>query len=83
MKYYIIGEKRHTDNTPEYGHGEWYDIKRYISLVVEADTRRKAMNKARKINPDKYFFSGIHANEVLMAADILSQPSIYRNGVNI
>ena len=47
--YYVIGEKYINSNTPEHGFGDFPERKPYIQLRVEADTKRKAQNKAKKL----------------------------------
>ena len=69
--YYIISEKRENDNTPEFGYGDYPSYTPYIALTVEADTKRKAQNKAKKINPN-FSFGGQFGNQVYTNADLPS-----------
>jgi len=54
MKWLLIFRQQYSENTPEYGHGDYPDQIDYISAVVEADTLRKAQNAVKKIYPVKF-----------------------------
>lgn len=68
MKYFVISFKTVTDNTAEYGFGDYSDRNYFLNLVVEADTKRKAMNKARKID-SRIRFSGINSDFIFPEGD--------------
>ena len=53
-KYLLIFRQQYSENTPEYGHGDFPDQIDYLSAVVEADTLRKAQNAVKKIYPVKF-----------------------------
>lgn len=57
MRYFIVTPRFKTDNTAEYGFGDYSDRVDFINLVVEADTKRKAINKAKKID-NRLIFGG-------------------------
>ena len=67
--YYVIGEKRENDNTAEFGYGDYPRKTPYIMLTVEAETSRKAQNKAKKINP-RLAFGGQFGNWLHTDADL-------------
>jgi|TARA_R110000824_G_scaffold230693_1_gene418354 hypothetical protein len=68
MKYFVISNKTVTANTAEYGFGDYFDRDYFLNLVVEADTKRKAMNKARKID-SHISFSGINSDFIFPEGD--------------
>jgi hypothetical protein len=51
MKYLLIFRQQYSENTPEYGSGDYPDQIDYIAAVIEADTLRKAQNAAKKLFP--------------------------------
>ena len=81
--WYIISQTRYSENTPEYGHGEWPTITDKVTLRVKADTKRKAQNLAKKISPNKYIFSGILANQVFTTSEVQDRPWIDLNGITL
>tara|TARA_B110000444_G_C18815870_1_gene585111 strand:+ start:1615 stop:1833 length:219 start_codon:yes stop_codon:yes gene_type:complete len=58
-KYNVIQETYENANTPEFGFGDFPRRTPYIALTVEAETPRKAMNKAKKIDPALCFSSKV------------------------
>jgi hypothetical protein len=54
-KWLLIFDQQYSENTPEYGHGDYPTRLHYIGAVLEADTIRKAQNKAKKIFPNVRF----------------------------
>ena len=72
--FYVVSEKR----TPS----DSFDTTYFINLEVEAETRRKAQNLARKIDP-RISFSGIRGDLLLEAHEIKKQPWIERNGAHV
>jgi hypothetical protein len=54
-KWLLIFRQHYSENTPEYGHGDYPDRIPYIGAVLEAETIRKAQNKAKKIFPNVRF----------------------------
>lgn len=81
-KYYVIGEKYINSNTPEHGFGDFPERKPYIQLRVEADTKRKAQNKAKKID-NRIMFGGMFGNQILEEHEVKERPWIDRNGLDI
>ena len=67
--YYIIGEHYENDNTPEFGMGDYPRYTPYIALTVEAETKRKAQNLAKKVN-SRFTFGGRFGNQVYADADL-------------
>ena len=63
MKYHVIKERYKNDNTAEFGFGDFPERTPYIALTVEAETRRKAMNKAKKID-HRLSFSGMFGDKL-------------------
>ena len=61
--YHIIKEKYENDNTAEFGYGDFPRRTPYIALTVEAETKRKAQNKAKKIDP-RLSFSGMFGDKI-------------------
>jgi hypothetical protein len=68
MRYFVISFKTVTANTAEYGFGDYSDRDYFLNLVVEADTKRKAMNKARKID-SRIRFSGTNSDFIFPEGD--------------
>jgi hypothetical protein len=50
MKWYLIANEHHNENTGEYGYGDYPETIYYLAAIVEADTERKAQNQAKKIH---------------------------------
>ena len=82
-KFYIISKRTTNDNTAEYGYGDFPKTTYFVSLVVEADTKRKAQNKAKKISPNRYMFGGINGNEVYSNAEMTDLTYIDLNGMKL
>ena len=72
--YYVVSEKRTLNGS--------FDTTYFINLEVEAETRRKAMNLARKIDP-RISFSGVRGDLLWEAHEIKKHPSIERNGAHV
>ena len=49
--YLLIMSQRYNENTAQYGFGDYPESIDYIGAVIEADTVRKAQNKAKKLYP--------------------------------
>jgi hypothetical protein len=49
--YMLIASRRYSENTAEYGHGDFPETIDYIKGVYVADTLRKAQNAAKKEHP--------------------------------
>ena len=69
--YYIIGEKYENDNTPEFGHGDYPRRTPYIAMTLQAETKRKAQNIAKKTS-SRFTFGGMFGNQVYTDADLPS-----------
>ena len=69
--YYIIGEKYENDNTPEFGHGDYPRRTPYIAMTLQAETKRKAQNIAKKAS-SRFTFGGMFGNQVYTDADLPS-----------
>ena len=70
-KYYICKTRYMNDNTPEFGYGDYPSYTPYVSLIVEAETRRLAQNKAKKLDPKSgYSFGGQFGNLIYTDADL-------------
>jgi hypothetical protein len=67
-KWLLIGRQQFSENTPEYGHGDWPDQIDYIKAVVEADDKRAAQRAFRKLFPG-ILFSGVCAPMLITADD--------------
>ena len=68
MTQYLITSHRHySENTPEYGHGDYPEQIPFLVCVVEAETPRKAQNAAKKKFPNLRF--GGQFGENLLEAD--------------
>src|SRR5262245_33167487 len=57
-KYLLIFNQHYSENTSQYGYGDFPDKISYLGAVVEADTVRKAQNKVKKLFP-RVRFGGI------------------------
>ena len=55
QKWIISDTQQYSENTPEYGFGDYPEQINFIITVVEADTRRKAQNAAKKQFPNLRF----------------------------
>tara|TARA_B100000780_G_scaffold159597_1_gene111530 strand:- start:7 stop:261 length:255 start_codon:yes stop_codon:yes gene_type:complete len=82
-KYYIISKRTENDNTAEFGFGDFPKTYYFVSLVVDAETKRKAQNQAKKISPDRYMFGGINGNEVYTAEEMAGMTHIDLNGMKL
>jgi hypothetical protein len=80
--YYVIAERYINSNTEEHGYGDYPERRSYITLRVQADTKRKAQNKAKKIDP-RISFSGMFGNQILETHEVLERTYIDRNGLEI
>jgi hypothetical protein len=80
--FFVIGQKHVNSNTGEHGFGDYPESKQYIRLRVEADTKRKAMNAAKKIDSSVYF-GGMFGLEVLETSEVIDRPWIDRNGCTL
>ena len=70
-KYYVLAEKRTNSNTAEHGYGDYPDYTTFVYLTVEAETTRKAMNAAKRI--DKTLcFSGVCAQRIYSHEEMTS-----------
>jgi len=76
-KYYICVTRTETDNTAEFGYGDYPRYTEYVVLAVEAETRRLAQNKAKRLYPSrKLSFSGQFGDKIYTDADL---PTSVRN----
>ena len=80
--FYVIGTRRINSNTGEHGFGDCPKTEEFITLTVEADTKRKAQNKARKID-SRISFSGMFGNEILESHEVSERSWMDLNGVTI
>lgn len=71
-KYYVLAEKRINSNTAEHGYGDYPEYITFVYLTVEADTERKAMNAAKRINKN-LCFSGINAQRIYSHEKMMSE----------
>jgi len=70
-KYYICKTRRKTANTAEFGYGDYPSYTPYVALAVEAETRRLAQNKAKKLDPRSgYSFGGQFGNLIYTDANL-------------
>ena len=69
--YYIIAEKYENDNTPEFGHGDYPRRTPYIAMTLQAETKLKAQNIAKKAS-SRITFGGMFGNQVYTDADLPS-----------
>ena len=70
-KYYICKTRRENANTEEFGFGDYPSYTPYVALVVEAETRRLAQNKAKRLDPKAGFsFGGQFGNLMYTNADL-------------
>tara|TARA_R110002074_G_scaffold318473_1_gene488833 strand:- start:143 stop:379 length:237 start_codon:yes stop_codon:yes gene_type:complete len=67
--FYIISEKRENANTAEFGFGDYPRRVPYVNLIVKAETKRKAQNKAKKIDP-RIMFGGMFGDAIFSDADL-------------
>jgi hypothetical protein len=81
--WYIISTTRYSENTPEYGHGDYPKLSDKVTLRVEAETKRKAQNLAKKISPKKYSFGGVCGNQIFTTNEMIERPWIDLNGLKL
>ncbi len=63
--YKIRKTSYYTDSTPEFGYGDFGETRSRVVGTVEAPTRRKAMNLAKKTWPDERLsFSGMFGDRI-------------------
>jgi hypothetical protein len=87
IDYRTISGNTAADRTPRpircscacscYGYGDFPEHILYVTLTVEADTVRKAQNKAKKIDPT-LSFGGQFGNRVLTDAELVRQTWVDR-----
>lgn len=53
--YYCFDYTTYTENTAEYGFGDFHDKNYYLMCTVRADTKRKAQNMIKRDRPDISF----------------------------
>ena len=53
--FFITATQQYSENTPEYGHCDYPAQLHYIVCVVDAETKRKAQNVAKKEFPNLSF----------------------------
>ena len=75
--FHIIDTRTVNSNTAAHGFGDYPDRIYYVTLTVEADTVRKAQNKAKKIDATLRF-GGRFGNRVLTDAEWKGIPSILK-----
>jgi hypothetical protein len=68
MKWLLIFDQQYSENTSEYGFGDYPARLHYVAAVIEADTIRKAQNKAKKIFP-RIRFGGMFSPMLIQATD--------------
>ena len=67
--YHIICEKYINSNTAEHGFGDYPEYRPYVAITVEAETIRKAYNKAKKID-SSLSFGGQFGNYAYIDAEL-------------
>jgi len=67
--FHIIDTRTVNSNTAVHGFGDYPDHIDYVTLTVEADTVRKAQNKAKKID-SRLRFGGRFGNRVMTDAKL-------------
>ena len=74
--YHIIATRRTNSNTAEHGFGDYPTYKDFVACTIEADTIRKAQNKAKKLHPNRFTFGGGFGNKCLTDAELSQRPSL-------
>lgn len=80
-KWLLIFRQQYSENTPQYGHGEYPAQIDYVAAVVEADTLRKAQNAAKRLFPRVRFggmFSPLLIESTDEAAKLYTKPADIR-----
>src|SRR5262245_46664426 len=54
-KWLLICRQHYSENTSQYGYGDFPEHIEYLGAVVEADTLRKAQNAVKKVRPNTRF----------------------------
>ena len=85
MRWYLIDSQQYSENTPEYGHGDYPEQLAFIRCVVEAETLRKAQDACKKIDPRTLFggqFSPMLLAETDKYLSLYTKPADPRLGPN-
>tara|TARA_R110000787_G_scaffold277554_1_gene386971 strand:+ start:211 stop:525 length:315 start_codon:yes stop_codon:yes gene_type:complete len=61
--YHVVRDFFESENTAEFGFGDFPKRTSYIDFSVKADTKRKAMHKAKKID-SRVKFAGIFGEQL-------------------
>ena len=75
--FHIIDTRTVNSNTSAHGFGDYPDRIDYVTLTVQADTARKAQNKAKKIDP-RLRFGGRFGNRIVTDAELAERNWIER-----
>lgn len=67
-KWLVIETQQYSENSPDYGCGDYPEQIEYIAAVVEGDTLRQAQNAAKKVLPGVRF-GGMFSPDLIQAAD--------------
>jgi hypothetical protein len=79
--FHIIDTRTINSNTAAHGYGDYPERIDYVTLTVEADTVRKAQNKAKKLAlqwGEVLRFGGQFGNRVLTDAELADRKWIER-----
>lgn len=68
--FYVIKDKWVNSNTAAHGFGDRPERVSYVAVAVKADTARKAMNAAKRIDKS-LSFSGINADRIYTEAEMV------------
>jgi hypothetical protein len=62
-KYLIVSTQQYSENTADYGFGDYPEHIPFLICVVESETRRKAQNAAKRQFPN-LMFSGQFGDQI-------------------
>lgn len=71
--YYFFDFHTYSENTPEYGHGDYPDRIYYFLGCFKADTLRKAQNLVKKLHPELSLTFGGMFSPLYYEADELKE----------
>ena len=83
-EYYFFDFHYYSENTPEYGHGDYPDRIYYFLGRVQATTKRKAQNIIKKLYPElRLTFGGMFSPLVCEATDLSSFKNTITDPIDI
>ena len=76
-KFYIIATRYENSNTAEHGYGDYPESIDFVKHIVEAETKRKAQSKVKKID-SRMSFSGMFGNRCYSEEEMAGRQYLLR-----